>query len=544
MRTSCRRAGILAVLAIMLSICMQAVPVSADAGDLAYVDLTFTLTQSGKYPGNITLPVITLLLPDTTFITAVPSRVQNRVTMEDTSVRNVANNGSHVTFYVPLNGKAGDIMRYRVYYSTTLLESGYNGEYWCRVPLTVANPNAGSVKATLEIPIDVSSFVAAGLMNPDGSDVRVVDSSGGTYPCFVMAADDMVYINGTWPAGNSTVYLEFFNPLDTDNTWEGTLILYDDFSGDMSLWGNYTFNSLATITGGELLQNIAPTYGGCHTYTLASWNMSDAFEIRYTMRYPSYYNMGGNNHYIYLMDPANVTYERINYAMVTNGEYAYIDMANGGELSAGFNTRWSVTVWGNGSFTRQKIWGDGYISNTTAAITNWSNIVGFAQVSFHSGTYDGLDTYYDDIVIRDREDYNQLEVACAAGDILAYEVVVGTVVSLSDAQLVTDVYVPGFGVQVITVNTTVGWSSPTPVNDIVKVIDEYPTGRYVLVVLPLFFMVAAAARHNAAAVGAITAGLCSSINLALGFDLFSQVMLGWIGAICILMLVVEGRHTD
>jgi len=106
------------------------------------------------------------------------------------------------------------------------------------------------------------------------------------------------------------------------------------------------------------------------------------------------------------------------------------------------------------------------------------------------------------------------------------------------------VYVPGMVVQIIHANTTLDWSTPTPINDVVLMIHDFEAGRFALVILPIFVMLAAAARHTIAPVAAITAGLCFSVNLALGFDLFSTALLGWIGAICLLLFVLEGRRSD
>lgn len=104
------------------------------------------------------------------------------------------------------------------------------------------------------------------------------------------------------------------------------------------------------------------------------------------------------------------------------------------------------------------------------------------------------------------------------------------------------VRIPRMTFQEVSINASLNWPAPENANDVMKLIAESEWGRYALVVLPLFVMLVAGSRHTAGVAGGVATGLCIGVNYMVGAELYSTLILSWIGAVCLLLIIYEAKR--
>ena len=95
-------------------------------------------------------------------------------------------------------------------------------------------------------------------------------------------------------------------------------------------------------------------------------------------------------------------------------------------------------------------------------------------------------------------------------------------------------------------NTTVtgAYAEPSVAADVwVMIAADDDWGSWILLGLPILFMIVAGA-HYAFASGMIAAAICAALNAAIGYAWYNTAVLGWIAAICLLMLVRDAMKQD
>lgn len=91
---------------------------------------------------------------------------------------------------------------------------------------------------------------------------------------------------------------------------------------------------------------------------------------------------------------------------------------------------------------------------------------------------------------------------------------------------------------------TDGWQDPDAAGDVWALIAaDGDWGQWILLGLPIFFMIIAGAQY-AFASGMIAASICAALNAAIGWAWYNTGILGWIAAICLLMLVRDAMKQD
>ncbi|MEM4706890.1 MAG: DUF2341 domain-containing protein, partial [Candidatus Methanomethylicaceae archaeon] len=102
--------------------------------------------------------------------------------------------------------------------------------------------------------------------------------------------------------------------------------------------------------------------------------------------------------------------------------------------------------------------------------------------------------------------------------------------------------IPKITLQEISISASLNWFTPESANDVVKVMASYEYGRYALIILPILMMLIASSKHSSGIAGAITSGLCIAINILIGYEFYSTVVLSWIAAICLLLIIYEVKR--
>jgi hypothetical protein len=545
---ACRYSALLLIPFLLL--CIPVPPASAQTTATMDITVTGSTPIAIYYPLNLTVSyVINLVDPVSGVVSALyPNRMlnvssQELVTTGSYSINSLANT---LTFYTGMNVSAGNFTaNYRLIYDTTLMTNNTvdttihtygNASYSITYYIPITLNNTGSTLTNYQVPVTVNTAtpISQGKMRSDGGDIRFNDSDMATPLSYWLESGINTTSTNIWvkvpsiPTGTKTIYMYYGNSSAT-STSNGTATFaeFDDFSGDLSAW----------------------------SFSGSGWNISNGV-LQYT---------GGATDYIYALRSlthGNFTFEFKAYVGASNTEWAggvfrSTDYSNLYQTSQG-STRtllyifkkvsdsftsltstsftWSLSTWYNVKVTA--------IGSALKTYVNNNLILSTTDTTFASGkcgfVTDGSDARFDDYRVRTMADP---EPTCSVG---SEQLLINYAYSVSYGQLSTEsqltVMVPVVGSQIIVANITANWTTPTVDSATIQMIASSQIGQYFLMILPIIILLAAAAKHTAAVVGAVVSGICLMTNAALGYSFYNTVLIGWILAMCVLQIVVEQRR--